>query len=138
VVVQVIWEDGSMYEGELHNLQPNGTGRKDCSDGTLYYGHWWDGLRDGHGRLTYANNDVLECEFNYDKPCGQVGAVAPLYRTQHGRGAALDHGIGLTTLACPQGTLTWATGRSLSGVFTETGLPQDCTMTATAIWCAEG
>ena len=61
-----------MYTGEVHNFLPNGTGRKAYADGSVYFGHWWNGMRDGHGRLSYPNVDVLECEFNYDKPCGQV------------------------------------------------------------------
>jgi hypothetical protein len=69
---KILWEDGSYYVGDCHNSLPNGTGRKVYPDGIVYYGHWWNGLRDGHGKLSYPNNDVLECEFNYDKPCGQV------------------------------------------------------------------
>lgn len=69
---KIIWEDGSVYTGEIHNFLPNGTGRKGYPEGSVYFGHWWNGLRDGHGLLSYPNSDVLECEFNYDKPCGQV------------------------------------------------------------------
>jgi hypothetical protein len=75
-----MWEDGCVYTGEVHNFLPNGTGRKAYPDGGVYFGHWWNGLRDGHGKLTYASQDVLECEFNYDKPCGQVGP-----QTRHDR-----------------------------------------------------
>ena len=69
---KIVWDDGSVYTGEIHNFLPNGTGRKGYPEGSVYFGHWWNGLRDGHGRLSYPNADVLECEFNYDKPCGQV------------------------------------------------------------------
>lgn len=127
-----------MYTGEVHNFLPNGTGRKAYADGSVYFGHWWNGMRDGHGRLSYPNVDVLECEFNYDKPCGQVGMQA----SDRPASTAHDRDSSCTTLTafCGlyvflwQGTLTWSNGRSLTGIFTETGLPQDCTMTATAIW----
>ena len=55
-----IFEDGSVYEGELVRGRPNGFGNRKFQNGDHYEGQFQDGFAHGHGTMRYKSDDNLE------------------------------------------------------------------------------
>ena len=60
---KVEFKDGSIYEGDFHNGWRDGEGVHTFADGDVYAGSFKDDLRTGHAVRTYKNGDVFEGEF---------------------------------------------------------------------------
>ena len=89
---EMVFEDGTVYSGTIHNDLPDGVGNATQVDGTVYSGQWRYGLRDGFGTETYAESgDVYIGEWNYDEWEGEgillFGATGNRYAGQFQRGA---------------------------------------------------
>eukprot|EP00826_Nyctotherus_ovalis_P011408 TRINITY_DN12973_c0_g3_i1.p2 TRINITY_DN12973_c0_g3~~TRINITY_DN12973_c0_g3_i1.p2 ORF type:complete len:127 (+),score=25.89 TRINITY_DN12973_c0_g3_i1:360-740(+) len=90
----ILYADGSIFDGNIHNNQPNGKGRKFFSDhsyyvgafvngeihgkgkmssptGTIYDGDWVKGLKEGEGVET-REDEVYEGKFKDGKRNGTV------------------------------------------------------------------
>lgn len=62
--------EGATYSGYVNELrQPDGKGKMKYSDGCLYDGDWVDGVREGQGRMEYANG-VYEGQWKNDRKNG--------------------------------------------------------------------
>ena len=57
------YEDGSVYEGQLRNGEPNGQGTLTYFDGSVYTGGMKDGVPDGQGRFLDADGTVMDGAF---------------------------------------------------------------------------
>ena len=62
---------GSDYSGYVNELrQPDGEGTMKYLDGSVYTGNWVDGVRQGHGKMTY-DNGTYDGEWLNDKKNGE-------------------------------------------------------------------
>ena len=52
----ILFEDGTVYTGTLHNDLPDGMGTAKQTDGTAYDGQWRAGQREGFGTETLAES----------------------------------------------------------------------------------
>ena len=52
----ILFEDGTVYTGTLHNDLPDGMGMANQTDGTVYDGQWRAGQREGFGTETLAES----------------------------------------------------------------------------------
>lgn len=57
---RVEYQDNRIYEGDISNSYPHGTGIMKWPNGNTYQGGFTDGVMDGMGRMTYNNGDVYE------------------------------------------------------------------------------
>ena len=88
----MVFEDGTVYNGTIHNDLPDGLGTATQVDGTVYDGQWRFGMRDGYGTENYnLTGDVYIGEWNYDEWEGQgillFGETGNRYAGQFQRGA---------------------------------------------------
>jgi hypothetical protein len=58
--------DGSVYDGEWRDDQPNGQGTLTYLNGQKYVGQWKDDQRCGRGTETYGDGSRYEGEFMHD------------------------------------------------------------------------
>ena len=56
----LVYPDGKVYEGEIFNCLPHGSGRMKWGNGNLFEGEFCEGSIEGVGRMIYANGDVYE------------------------------------------------------------------------------
>lgn len=63
--------EGAVYEGDLVNGLPEGTGRMTYADGNVYEGEWKAGNREGQGTLTYADGSSYDGEWKAGEKDGQ-------------------------------------------------------------------
>ena len=54
-----VFEDGTIYEGELVLGKPNGFGTRELVNGDLYEGQHKDGFGHGHGTMRYKSDSKL-------------------------------------------------------------------------------
>ena len=55
-----VFEDGTIYEGELVLGKPNGFGNRELLNGDLYEGQHKDGFAHGHGTMRYKSDQELD------------------------------------------------------------------------------
>ena len=65
------WPDGSVYEGQWANGQPEGTGTLKLTSGAQYRGHFVSGFPHGKGEYLYANGDVYNGQWENGQHHGQ-------------------------------------------------------------------
>ena len=104
-----VWPNGSEYKGEWKNGEKHGNGTfENHSTGESYVGDWYMNVRQGGGKWTKANKEIIEGEFKNNQPQGQVSirkANGDLYMGNVERGVI--HGKGeyryLETKMCYEG-----------------------------------
>ena len=57
-IVEMLFKDGTHYEGTVYNGLPDGLGIATQLDGTVYEGQWRAGLREGFGTETQTTNET--------------------------------------------------------------------------------
>jgi hypothetical protein len=60
---KLIFEDGSVDEGDFVEGRLHGKGKRTYNDGAVYIGDFVNGLRHGKGKTTNANGDVHEGDY---------------------------------------------------------------------------
>lgn len=60
----ILFEDGSLYTGQLSDSVFNGNGKMIYSDNTIYNGEWKNGMWDGKGELHFPDGDFYQGEFH--------------------------------------------------------------------------
>lgn len=68
---KIIFEDSSIYVGNIHNNLLNGHGICQYIDGTIYEGNWTNGLRCGNGKLYLTTGETYEGDFDTDEINGK-------------------------------------------------------------------
>ena len=56
----ILFEDGSLYTGQLSDSVFNGNGKMIYSDNTIYNGEWKNGMWDGKGELHFPDGDFYQ------------------------------------------------------------------------------
>ena len=89
-----LFDDGSVYTGELRDGKRHGHGVMMWLDGDVYDGQWLNDRRQGRGRYTYANGDAHDGDWAADVMNGRGPHVddgsARVCGEQHARrGSAL-------------------------------------------------
>lgn len=64
------YPNGDVYEGNVSNGIPEGSGKKIYANGITYVGEWSKGQRNGKGKLVYPNGDIYEGGFSNGKKNG--------------------------------------------------------------------
>lgn len=89
------------YEGQTRKGQPNGEEKMTLQNGETYEGHWEDGVMDGHGKLSYLEQDkrdYYEGLFKRNKQNGSGKLVWKGGEVYHGNFKdGLPHGKGIYT-----------------------------------------
>lgn len=67
----ILFDDGTLYMGEVLDSLSNGQGTCVYTDGTVYEGQWKDGRWDGEGTLRYPDGDVYTGHFSNHRKEGQ-------------------------------------------------------------------
>ena len=62
------FKNGKYYIGSFSKGKMNGFGEEYYSDGTIYKGNFVKGVKKGHGKLIKSNGEIIDCEFENDKP----------------------------------------------------------------------
>jgi len=70
-------ENDRIYEGEIENGKPNGTGTITSPDGKKYVGEFKDGKEHGKGTYTYPDGVKYEGEWKDGKEHGQGTLTIP-------------------------------------------------------------
>ena len=68
----MIFNDGSSYNGDFKDGKREGTGTFKWKNGDVYTGGWKNDLMDGEGTLTYKNGDILKGTFKDGYPSGEL------------------------------------------------------------------
>jgi len=66
----ILFEDGSLYTGQLSDSVFNGNGKMIYSDNTIYNGEWKNGMWDGKGELHFPDGDFYQGEFHENEFSG--------------------------------------------------------------------
>lgn len=70
--VELIWESGKEYNGQVKNENiPHGKGTLTWSDGKKYFGDFKEGKRDGKGTTRYPNGNKYVGDYKEDKRTGK-------------------------------------------------------------------
>ena len=126
-----VGSDGSVYTGEMKDLQKNGQGKLIFADGTSYTGQFKNDAYEGFGRLVYADGTSYEGEFSGGRFNGYgtvVYANGSSYTGEFENGEMSGNGImtyydggrfegSFKNGMRDTGTYTWTTGESISGIF---------------------
>ena len=67
----MVYNDGSMYEGEWENGSRHGQGTLTWDNGDIYEGQWENNVRQGQGTMTWDNGDVYEGQWEKNVRQGQ-------------------------------------------------------------------
>lgn len=59
----ILFDDGSVYMGQISDSLFNGNGKMIYADKTVYQGEWKNGLWNGKGKLIYPDGDLYDGEF---------------------------------------------------------------------------
>ena len=54
------WPDGAEYKGEFINGEQHGEGEMKYANGEVYIGTWYMNVRQGKGKLTKKDGDIIE------------------------------------------------------------------------------
>lgn len=84
------YEDGSVYEGQLRNGEPNGQGTLTYMDGSVYTGGMKDGVPHGQGRFLDADGTIMDGEFKSGEFQGEVQQPAKPKRTKKEKADAVQ------------------------------------------------
>ena len=57
---KIEYADERVYEGDISNNAPHGTGKMKWPDNAIYNGGFCEGIVDGMGRMAYSNGDIYE------------------------------------------------------------------------------
>ena len=55
---RLIWQDGSLYEGQFKNNKACGMGRLIHSNGDVYEGQWFNNMADGYGTFVHFQGAI--------------------------------------------------------------------------------
>jgi hypothetical protein len=133
---QLTLANGDLYEGELINKVPNGTGTLTCAaTGAKYEGKWAYGRRHGKGTFKTLNGEwCYQGDWKADRREGQGSCKFPgeevyegqwCLNQQNGQGSMLwpdgtkYEGQWLNGKMNGTGTCTWSDGRVFTGIFKE-------------------
>lgn len=67
----VLFDDGSLYTGQISDSLFNGNGKMIYSDNTIYNGEWKNGMWEGKGELHFPDGDFYQGEFHENEFNGQ-------------------------------------------------------------------
>ena len=81
---EIEYSDGSVYIGELRDLQKNGKGKLTYASGDVYEGEYKDDVRSGTGTFTWANGEKYVGEFANNQMNGSGTYTWPSGRTFQG------------------------------------------------------
>ena len=107
---KILYENGTLYEGEIDQGAYNGQGTIIWAGGDTYTGQWKDGQYHGNGKITYANGGWSEGVFENgtlaNGRCKAIYEDGTRYEGDMVNGAFNG-----------QGTIVWASGDSYTGSF---------------------
>lgn len=67
----LIYPDGRIYDGEISNCIPHGSGKMKWLNNNLYTGDFCEGTMDGQGRMIYANGDFYDGNWEHGAKNGR-------------------------------------------------------------------
>ena len=129
---EIEYSDGSVYIGELHDLQKNGKGKLTYASGDVYEGQLVNGKKEGKGIYKWADGSSYEGEYKDNRKNGTgtyTWADGATYTGEYKDD--LKNGTGTYTYASGDvyegeykddvrsgsGTFTWANGEKYVGEF---------------------
>ena len=113
-VGKINYPDGSYYEGETKDGEPNGFGCWVFKDGTVYDGEFKEGVRSGQGTIKWADGDWYKGGWNENGPDG----YGEWYYSKYKR---TDKGYYKDGYRSGKGRLEWENGGWYEGEWNENG-----------------
>lgn len=80
----IIYEDGSVFEGHFADGLENGKGRRIFASLDVYEGNYVDGVASGKGKYLYADGSCFEGEWRENKKEGKGKLTVPKEGTWEG------------------------------------------------------
>eukprot|EP00826_Nyctotherus_ovalis_P016191 TRINITY_DN1466_c0_g1_i9.p1 TRINITY_DN1466_c0_g1~~TRINITY_DN1466_c0_g1_i9.p1 ORF type:complete len:173 (-),score=52.30 TRINITY_DN1466_c0_g1_i9:107-625(-) len=73
----IVYEDGSVFEGHFSNGLENGTGRRVFRNLEVFEGEYDDGVRNGEGKYYYSNGNIYQGGWKENKKDGDGKLEVP-------------------------------------------------------------